>query len=263
MHQKLSLLALSFLLVGSFALPKTYAATSTQKQPTVNEVLAFNPVAVKGKIHGTTRVVAKVPNSDEHLVIKISNTPLKASAGDAAPTGGTVTNPYESNTDLSGADDKINKYLGVYLVDDKNKIVTFKQLALDENQVQKDNWDVVWEDNFSGNTIDSSKWNFVQGGGGYGNNELEDYTNRPQNARVEDGHLVIQAQKENYQGSDYTSAKLTTEGKGDWTYGRYEIRAKLPKGQGMWPAIWMMPTDYNLYSAWPASGEIDIMELLG
>ncbi|MFP3339968.1 glycoside hydrolase family 16 protein, partial [Micrococcus sp. SIMBA_131] len=59
------------------------------------------------------------------------------------------------------------------------------------------------------------------------------------------------------------SAKLTTQNKGDWTYGRYEIKAKLPKGQGMWPAIWMMPTDYELYSGWPATGEIDIMELLG
>jgi beta-glucanase (GH16 family) len=263
LRQKLSMLALSFLLVGSFAIPKSYAETSTTEKPPLKEELSFNPVAVQGKVHGTTRIVAKIPNSDEHLVIKISNTPLTANTGDAAPTGGTVTNPYKPNTDISGVDAKINKYLGVYLTDDKNKIVTFKQLVLNDNQVQKDNWDIVWQDNFNGNSIDSSKWNFVQGGGGYGNNELENYTNRPQNARVEDGHLVIQAQKEDYQGNQYTSAKLTTEGKGDWTYGRFEIRAKLPKGQGMWPAIWMMPTDYNLYSGWPACGEIDIMELLG
>ena len=107
-----------------------------------------------------------------------------------------------------------------------------------------------------------SKWNYVQGGGGYGNNELQNYTNRPENIRVENGNLVIEARKENYQGNQYTSAMLDTKNKGDWTYGRFEIRAKLPEGKGMWPAIWMMPTDKE-YGGWPVGGEIDIMELLG
>ncbi|MCD1258661.1 S-layer homology domain-containing protein [Paenibacillus athensensis] len=124
------------------------------------------------------------------------------------------------------------------------------------------NWTLVWNDEFNGNTIDASKWNFVEGGGGFGNNELQYYTQRPENARVENGSLVLQALQESYKGSAYTSAKLMTKGKGDWTYGRYEIRAKLPNGKGMWPAIWMMPSA-SQFGGWPASGEIDIMELLG
>ena len=81
--------------------------------------------------------------------------------------------------------------------------------------------------------------------------------------RIENNALVLEARKENFQGSPYTSAKLTTSGKAEWTYGRYEIRAKLPEGQGIWPAIWMMPSDMNVYGGWPSCGEIDIMELVG
>lgn len=131
------------------------------------------------------------------------------------------------------------------------------------NQQQQPQWQLVWEDDFNGNSIDTSSWNFTIGAGGYGNNELQYYSNRPENARVEDGKLVIEARKENYQGSPYTSAKLTTQGKFAFTYGRVEVKAKLPEGQGVWPAIWMMPEDMNLYGGWPACGEIDIMELLG
>ncbi|MBN2617032.1 MAG: family 16 glycosylhydrolase [Spirochaetales bacterium] len=138
------------------------------------------------------------------------------------------------------------------------------QVAI-ENDVDatRDNWTLVWSDEFDSTQIDESKWNFISGAGGYGNSELQNYTGREKNARIENGNLVIEAHKEDYEGSNYTSAKLTTEGKGDWTYGRYEIRAKLPKGQGFWPALWMMPTDYNIYGPWPACGEIDIMEVLG
>lgn len=124
-------------------------------------------------------------------------------------------------------------------------------------------WQLVWEDDFNGTSIDTTKWNFTIGAGGYGNNELQYYSNRPENARVENGKLVIEARKENYQGSPYTSAKLTTQGKFAFTYGKVEVKAKLPEGQGVWPAIWMMPEDMSIYGGWPACGEIDIMELLG
>ncbi|MGL1892465.1 MAG: family 16 glycosylhydrolase [Spirochaetaceae bacterium] len=124
-------------------------------------------------------------------------------------------------------------------------------------------WQLVWSDEFDADTIDESKWNFINGAGGYGNNELQYYSGREKNARIKKGNLIIEAHKEDFKGSPYTSAKLTTQGKGDWTYGRYEIRAKLPKGQGIWPAFWMMPTDYDIYGAWPQCGEIDIMEMIG
>ncbi len=123
-------------------------------------------------------------------------------------------------------------------------------------------WELVWHDEFDSTGIDRTKWNFEVNGDGGGNNELEYYTANPENAYVDSGCLVIQALKQNYLGKSYTSARMTTEGKGDWTYGRIEARAFLPFGQGLWPAIWMMPTD-SYYGGWPLSGEIDIMEMLG
>ncbi len=91
---------------------------------------------------------------------------------------------------------------------------------------------------------------------------MQCYTDRTDNAYVEDGALVIKAQREDYKKWRYTSARLVTRNQGDWLYGRFEIRAKLPYGQGIWPAIWMLPTDWE-YGGWPVSGEIDIMELVG
>jgi beta-glucanase (GH16 family)/regulation of enolase protein 1 (concanavalin A-like superfamily) len=132
-----------------------------------------------------------------------------------------------------------------------------------EDAANDSQWTLVWNDEFNSSTLDESKWNYTTGGGGYGNHELQNYTNRPENVRVENGQLIIEARKESYQGSQYTSGKLETKSKGDWKYGRYEIRAKLPEGKGMWPAIWMMPTNQNVYGGWPVGGEIDIMEFLG
>jgi beta-glucanase (GH16 family) len=122
---------------------------------------------------------------------------------------------------------------------------------------------LVWSDEFNHNGApDSSKWDYDLGAGGWGNNELEYYTSRHQNVIVKDGMLHITALKENYKGSDYTSARIITKGKFSFTYGRVEVRAKLPSGVGTWPAIWMLGS--NIDSAnWPACGEIDIMEHLG
>ncbi len=127
-------------------------------------------------------------------------------------------------------------------------------------------WKLIWSDEFDAPEIDRSKWGFEVNAWGGGNDELQYYTDRPENARIEDGKLVIEARAETFTGPEgtraYTSARLRTLGKGDWTYGRFEIRARLPRTQGLWPAIWMLPTD-GVYGGWPHSGEIDIMELLG
>jgi beta-glucanase (GH16 family) len=123
-------------------------------------------------------------------------------------------------------------------------------------------WSLVWHDEFNGTRIDSSIWTFEVNGNGGGNNELQYYTAEPRNAFLESGTLVIQALKESYLGKQYTSARMNTRGKRDWLYGRVDVRAKTPTGRGLWPAIWMLPTDW-VYGGWPASGEIDIMELLG
>lgn len=127
-------------------------------------------------------------------------------------------------------------------------------------------WKLVWHDEFDhGTQPDPARWNYDVGGEGWGNRELQFYTQaRPENARVEDGHLIIEARREPWSGRDYTSARLVTKGKADWIHGRFEIRAHLPLGRGTWPAIWMLPTVWNLgRGAWPDNGEIDIMEHVG
>lgn len=129
---------------------------------------------------------------------------------------------------------------------------------------------LVWKDEFNDGMIDMAKWSFDTADGcqfgpdlcGWGNEELQYYTSRPENAKVEDGKLIITAREESFEGRNYTSARMVTKNKGDWRYGRFEIRAKIPEGQGIWPAIWMLPTD-TVYGIWPASGEIDIMEAIG
>ena len=123
-------------------------------------------------------------------------------------------------------------------------------------------WTLVWNDEFGGTGIDATKWEWEVNGDGGGNNELQYYTGFPENSFIEDGKLVIKAIKENYLGKRYTSARIRTRNKGDWRYGRFEARMKLPYGKGMWPAFWMLPTDWS-YGGWPQSGEIDIMELVG
>ena len=128
---------------------------------------------------------------------------------------------------------------------------------------------LVWSDEFDQDGLpDTTKWSYDVGDGcprvcGWGNNELQYYTNaNTKNARVENGKLIIEAHRTITEGRDYSSARLVTKGKGDWTYGKISVRAKLPSGTGTWPAIWMLPTD-NKYDGWPNSGEIDIMEHVG
>jgi beta-glucanase (GH16 family) len=131
-------------------------------------------------------------------------------------------------------------------------------------------WSLVWSDEFSapdGSAPDPAKWTYDLGGKGWGNHELESYTNRKENARIEKGNLVITTKKETYTGADgitqnYTSARLKTQGLFVQTYGRFEARIKIPEGQGIWPAFWMLGEDIPTVG-WPKCGEIDIMENIG
>ena len=138
--------------------------------------------------------------------------------------------------------------------------------AASETPVPNPNaWNMVWADEFdqpNGSAPDPAKWNHQQGGSGWGNGELQHYSDKIENAFIEDGMLVISANKEYMLGRDYTSARLTTQFKADWTYGRYEIRAKLPNTHGIWPAFWLFPTR-AVYGSGAAGGEIDIMEMVG
>jgi beta-glucanase (GH16 family) len=121
----------------------------------------------------------------------------------------------------------------------------------------------AWQDEFDYTGLpDRTRWSFEEGGNGWGNHELQYYTRSLRNARVGDGVLTITARRQKIDGNDYSSARLRSKGKGDFLYGRFEVRARLPAGRGTWPAIWMLPTD-QAYGGWPKSGEIDIMEHVG
>ena len=130
-------------------------------------------------------------------------------------------------------------------------------------------WKLVWSDEFNGadgTQADSSKWVMETGGNGWGNDELEYYTARPENSFQQGGNLVIKAVQEKFTGPDgvtrdYTSARLKTQGKFTQKYGRFEARIKIPRGQGIWPAFWMLGNDIE--KGWPKCGEIDIMENIG
>lgn len=142
------------------------------------------------------------------------------------------------------------------------------EVPLDEGYFSSESYSgyqLIWQDEFNGSQIDDQKWGFDLGDGcpnlcGWGNNELQFY--RRENAIVSGGTLIIEAKSQYFQNRNYTSAKLKTSDKFSFRYGRVDIRALLPKGQGLWPALWMLGDNINTVG-WPASGEIDIMEMRG
>ena len=119
---------------------------------------------------------------------------------------------------------------------------------------------LIWQDEFNGSSLNETEWNFEVNGDGGGNNELQYY--RRENTSLSDGFLTIEAKKETYLGKSYTSSRLTTQHKFSFQYGRVDIRAILPKGQGLWPALWMLGDNISTVG-WPKCGEVDIMEMIG
>jgi beta-glucanase (GH16 family) len=152
-------------------------------------------------------------------------------------------------------------------------------LSVRNKKPPSDGWQLVWSDEFDGDALDPDKWSLRVWPPRKVNDEDQAYTDRARNVRIEDGHLVVEAHREDYEGARYTSGRVHSQGKGDFLYGRFEVRAKLPRGQGTWPAVWMLPDDPFAYAttcsddedwqgsgecdAWPNSGEIDIMEHVG
>jgi beta-glucanase (GH16 family) len=152
-------------------------------------------------------------------------------------------------------------------------------LQVRRKHVRDVSWEIAWQEDFDGPELDATKWTHNVWPPRKVNDEDQAYTARTKNVRIEDGHLVIEAHREDYEGAAYTSGRIHSSGKADFLYGRFEVRARLPRGQGTWPAIWMLPSDPMLYAttcsndadwqgsddcdAWPNSGEIDIMEHVG
>lgn len=166
-------------------------------------------------------------------------------------TPSTTSKPSTSSSEPSGGQFSLNKGTGD---------------AAAGTEVVNPNWKLVWSDEFDGPEIDKSKWDFEIDGKGGGNGEEEYYTAKSENAHIEDGILKITAIKD---GTDaegkkhkFTSARMVTKGKFSWKYGRFEARIKMPIGQGVWPAFWLMPQD-AVYGGWASSGELDIVEMIG
>lgn len=138
--------------------------------------------------------------------------------------------------------------------------------CVNDDVPEEEETEIVWQDEFNGSgSLNSTKWTYDNGRGqnGWGNQELQYYTNRPENVSMDgEGNLIITARKENLAGSNYTSARIKTQGLFSQTYGRVEARLKTPYGTGIWPAFWMLGSDISSVS-WPQSGEIDIMEMRG
>ena len=204
---------------------------------------------------------------------------------DFMPASGIITiraNTTSAKIDITVTGDSLrkeNQYFYIQLGDIKNavfKISKGKGTIINENgpYLPVDNngyitpplyagYQLAWSDEFDSTGVNTNTWNFELGNNsGWGNNELENYTGRIQNAFVSKGSLIIEARRENSTNSQYTSARMTTQGKKSFEFGRIDIRAKLPVGKGIWPALWMLGD--NISSAgWPACGEMDIMEVVG
>lgn len=137
------------------------------------------------------------------------------------------------------------------------------EIPLDKGYFSPESYDgysLVWQDEFNGNALNTTYWTHETGGGGWGNNELQYY--RAENTSMNGGTLIIEARDDGYGGNDYTSSRMVTRNKFSFQYGRVDIRALLPKGQGLWPALWMLGQNFGSVG-WPRCGEVDIMEMIG
>ncbi|MEM1319652.1 MAG: family 16 glycosylhydrolase [Bacteroidota bacterium] len=222
--------------------------------------------------------------STEEVTVDYSTVASSATANDDyVPTSGTLTFPPSIverslsvriiTDDILEGDEEFRVLLsnavnatidrvqgtGVIRNDDTNSPVANDGYITPDAYAGKD---LIWREEFDGTQIDASVWTHEIGGGGWGNNELQYYTDLAANSRVENGRLIIEAKQEPFIGRDYTSARMISMDKMEVMFGRIDIRAKLPKGQGIWPALWMLGGNFSSVG-WPACGEIDIMELIG
>jgi beta-glucanase (GH16 family) len=173
----------------------------------------------------------------------------------------------EFNVMLAGATNAtIQEFKGTAIITNDDIRVPFTNAGYDAPTTYA-GYTLAWADEFNTGSLDATAWTVEGGDGcpglcGWGNNELEYYTGRPENLFFQDGKMLIEARKESFGGKNYTSSKIVSRGKKIFKFGRIDIRAKLPKGRGIWPALWMLPQS-NVYGGWPTSGEMDIMEMVG
>lgn len=262
-------------------------ACSKKNEPGSSIAVSINDVTKERTKSNTTFSFSVNADKAGSADITMHYTTVAASAEeskDFIPASGTVTIPANSSSakiDITVTGDSLrkdNQYFYVQL--DNLQNATFKTskgkgTIVNENglylpvdnvgYLTPDNYpgyQLTWNDEFDSSDINTGNWNFELGNSGWGNNELENYTGRIQNAFVSGGKLIIEARRENSTNSLYTSARMTTQNKKSFRFGRIDIRAKLPVGKGIWPALWMLGDNISSVG-WPACGEIDIMEVVG
>jgi beta-glucanase (GH16 family) len=233
---------------------------------------SYNALALYRSAVVTSNNIASFGGYGNWFDLQITNQCSFTNASAQILTPGTVTNTVASL--VAPSNTVYVRYQVVFQQgsDNANGSMYFDDLTLNQTggtvvTPPATQLNIVWDDEFNlpdGSSPDPTKWTYdIGNNGGYGNNELEYYTSRTNNARIEGGQLVIEADQESYGGQNYTSARMLTEGKWSWAYGRMEARIKIPRGQGIWPAFWMLGTNIDAGVGWPTCGEIDIMENIG
>jgi beta-glucanase (GH16 family) len=258
-----------------------------------NPQLNFSDITVNEGNGGAGSIEIKLtlnraPSKQVTLTYSTIEGTARAGQDFTAATGQTITfqtNETEKTVTIPVVADDLKETDEIFQIrlDNPANVVLLKQtgnitLKNDDTRISFNNtgydvpstypgYTLAWSDEFNGTTLDNSSWSAEAGDGcpgvcGWGNNELEYYIAPPNNLFFQDGKMIIEARVESYGGKNYTSSRLKTQGKRFFKYGRVDIRALLPKGRGIWPALWMMPQS-DVFGGWPRSGEIDIMELVG
>ncbi len=241
-----------------------------QEGTSSNNTISFE-VSIAGEYTGTVNV-----NYETRYGSAMKGVDYESISGTLTFTAPETTKTLEVKTQADETNEA-NERFTIYLTNEQNATVNKRSgqgLIINDDSTTPTfpggymtpatypEWTLAWGDEFDDSAIDTDSWNFEigNGEGGWGNNELQNYTDLPENTRTENGHLIITAIKGN--NSNYTSARMTTMDKKEFKFGRIDIRAKLPKGQGIWPALWMLGSNFQTVG-WPMCGEIDIMELVG
>lgn len=231
----------------------------------VVEAKAIGKAVITATVGNTNRTCEVFVTGSDGAGLRLSPYLVELSAGETAQFK--VGNAYGVELAWKVADESVAKVSDDGTVTALKAGLTKVTLTSTLEEVEayvavKHHWgeyELVWSDEFNGTELDRSVWDFNIGGGGWGNQELQYYTNRTENVRVEGGNLVIEARKEPYENRNYTSGRILTRGYKEFLYGKFEARIKFPGGKGTWPAWWMMGGSMN----WPACGEIDIQEHVG
>lgn len=283
---------IKYIAVSMLLLTNIYACKDKEPDPTPIPKISIGDFTFN-EGNGTTQFEFQVTLSttfDESVSVSYKTEEGTAKAGDdfVGVSNGTVTIPagaFSANILIDIVTDtwkESDESFTVLIFNPVNAVLDDSEgaglIKNDDTQIQIDDtgystplsyagYNLVWQDEFSASTLNQNDWTYEIGDGcpnlcGWGNNESQYYTNSTSNCYLTDGKLVIEAKNESFGGRNYTSTRIITKDKQHFKYGRIDIRAKMPEGQGIWPALWLLPND-NVFGGWPASGEIDIMELVG